>query len=62
MEKDCKALFLLEGRRRAQEDGRRAAIRFKYCSLLNFSGLSPNRTQSGRKPIGRQHLSGQMDG
>ena len=33
-----------------------------YCSLLNFSVLSPNRMQSGRNPIGQQHLSGQMDG
>ena len=33
-----------------------------YCSLLNFDGLSANRTQSGRNPIGQRHLSGQMDG
>jgi len=33
-----------------------------YCSLLNFAGLSPNRTQSGRNPIGQQHLSGQIVG
>jgi len=33
-----------------------------YCSLLNFAGLSPNRTQSGRNPIGQQHLSGEKDG
>jgi len=29
-----------------------------YCSLLNFSGVSPNGTQSGRNPIGQQHVSG----
>jgi len=33
-----------------------------HCSLLNFAGLSPNTTQSGRDPIGQQHLSGHMDG
>jgi len=29
-----------------------------YRSPLNFAGLSPNRTQSGRNPIGQQHVSG----